>query len=107
MGAPATCPHGTPIPGPHGVAAYAGSRTLDTIAPGAVIRVARIAEDAEESAASLEALDHLGLRPGRQLRLLPRAADGGVRFDSGDGEAVLAAELAAKVWVDAQPGSGL
>ncbi len=100
LGRPAACPHGNPIPGRQGLPAYAGSLTLDQVAPGAGVRVVRIAEDTEESAAGLEYLDRLGLRPGRRLRVLSRLAEDCVRFDAGHGEADLSAAMAGKVWVD-------
>ena len=105
LGRPQACPHGNPIPGPQGLPAYAGTLTLDRVAAGAQVRVARIAEDAEESADNLACFDRLGLRPGRALCVLERTGGGPVRFAADAGEGVLSADLAAKVWVDEERGA--
>ncbi len=108
MGRPQACPHGNPIPGLSGLPAYAGTMTLDRAAAGVRLRVARIAEDAEESLENLACFERLGLRPGERLHVLARASGGGpVRFAAGAGEAPaeLAADLAAKVWVDEERGA--
>lgn len=101
MGRPAACPHGNPIPGAHGLPPYAGSATLDRAPVGGRLRVARIAEDAEEDAGQLATFERLGLRPGRRLEVLPRR-NGHVRFASDAGAAEVALDLAAKVWVDVE-----
>lgn len=109
LGRPAACPHGNPIPGAQGLPPYAGSLTLDQAPTGAWVRIARIAEDAEENADSLAALDRLGLRPGRRLHVLGRQSGGQTRFDAGRGEADLPMAMAGKVWVDPEaegPGGG-
>ncbi len=102
MGRPAACPHGNPIPGPRGLPAYAGKLTLDHAAPAATVRVARIAEDAEESAPNLARFDALGLRPGMRLRV-HRHVGAVVRFTTERGDGELEKTLAAKVWVDPAP----
>lgn len=107
MGQPQSCPHGNPIPGSAGLPAYAGALTLDRAAPGARVRVARIAEDAEESVENLACFDRLGLRPGQALRILDRLSLGSVRFiaNAAAEESELAADLAGKVWVDDERGA--
>lgn len=99
LGRPTVCPHGNPIPGVAGLPPYPGSRTLDAAPPDSTARVARIAEDAEESVEALAAFDRLRLRPGIPLRILQNTG-GTVRFQSGREEHALAHELAAKVWID-------
>jgi len=106
LGRPQACPHGNPIPGPHGLPTYAGSLTLEAAPAGATVVVVRIAEDAEESAEALTHFDRLGLRPGRRLRVLARTAGGPVRFAVGAAERELGEDLAAKVWVDAVAAGG-
>ncbi len=120
MGRPTTCPHGNPIPGEAGLPAYAGSATLADvaarrgrgIAPDGGARedgpasagepefhVARIAEDAEESADALALFDDLGLRPGVAVEVLD-SADHDLRVRVDGRAASLPKPLAAKVWVE-------
>ena len=106
MGQPTTCPHGNPIPGRAGLPPYAGSLTLDQAPPGTAGRVARIAEDAEESVDALVHFDRLALRPGTLLLVLANtsssgAASGGtVGFRVGENSHTLSQALAAQVWID-------
>lgn len=99
MGRPDTCPHGNPIPGPDGLPPYAGATTLDAVGPGSVIRVARIAEDAEETASALAEFERLGLRPGARLEVRGQG-DGQVRVSMGGDPRGVPVALASKVWVD-------
>ncbi len=103
LGRPDACPHGNPIPGATGLPPYAGSATLDHAPAGGRVRIARIAEDAEEDADNLVTFERLGLRPGRRIQVLPRGG-GHVRFAAESGAAELKLELAAKVWVDVETG---
>ena len=104
LGRPAACPHGNPIPGAMGLPPYQGSATLDHAPAGGRVRIARIAEDAEEDAGNLATFERLGLRPGRRILVLP-GRGGHVRFASESGAAELQLELAAKVWVDVEQGA--
>ena len=108
LGRPQACPHGNPIPGPSGLPVYAGTTTLDRAAAGVRLRVARIAEDAEENPENLACFERLGLRPGQRVCVLGRAGDAeSVRFAAGPGDvpAELTSDLAAKVWVDEERGA--
>jgi DtxR family Mn-dependent transcriptional regulator len=99
LGRPSVCPHGNPIPGERGLPPYAGHWTLDEAPAERPLRVARIAEDAEESAASLAEMERLGLRPGASVRVQAVVGEL-VRLETPSGAHAVVRELAAKVWVD-------
>ena len=98
---PTTCPHGNPIPGTDRVVETV--TTLDTIEPGAHIRLARITEQVEIDLESLTYLSSHGFIPGTTATVQSKAPDGTLvlELDVGGGTIALGPALAANLYIAA------
>jgi DtxR family Mn-dependent transcriptional regulator len=99
---PATCPHGSPIPGRDGTGAQ-HTRTLDTVPAGTQVRIEQITE---EEAALLRYLASLGLLPKAELSVEEVAPFGGpLLVRVGGARYAIGRDVAAKILVrgDTEP----
>ncbi|MGD0321826.1 MAG: metal-dependent transcriptional regulator [Acidimicrobiales bacterium] len=110
LGNPSTCPHGNPIPGagPSGGEGAADTEAareeqvcLAEVAPGRIVRLERITEEAELDVAGLKYLDDHGFIPGRSARVRERSPDGTMSLDL-DGQTIaLGAAISRQIFVSA------
>jgi DtxR family Mn-dependent transcriptional regulator len=99
LGDPATCPHGNPIPGSLSpVDASPQTRLADT-EPGQAVRLARLAEEVEQDAASLAYLDDSDFRPGASAVVRTRTPDGTLVIAVGDRMLALGPHLSERLFV--------
>lgn len=98
MGRPATCPHGNPIPGGDHPFRYSGDKTLDRAVTGEQVRVARIAEDAEEDMELLRLLHANGIMPGAKFRVAGLAG-GRMSLQRDASSFEVPVRVASKVWI--------
>lgn len=97
LGDPDVDPHGAPIPRADGTVDDTRLRTLDDLAVGSPVRVARMSD---RDPALLRYLGELGIRPGVTLRLVDRAPfDGPLTVAVGRARHVIGAAVARKVYV--------
>ena len=99
LGHPATDPHGDPIPSAAGEVPSAELPSLATVAVGARVTIARVADQEPEF---LRFAERLGLRPGARLAVHARdAASDALVLDLGRGRsASLGLRAAAKIFVE-------
>lgn len=105
LGHPRTCPHGNPIPGAP-AEPEAPHATLDAVAEGSEVRIARITEEGERDARLLDLFERIGIRPGARFCVVEVAPYAGTLTLHGPGGAVvMGLGAAATVWVhlDASP----
>jgi DtxR family Mn-dependent transcriptional regulator len=99
LGNPATCPHGSPIPG-GGLPREPRGTPLDRVAEGSQVIVERITEQGEDDERLLEFFWTHGIKPDARLTVTEVAPYRGTITVSVDGhEAVMGLETAAQVLV--------
>ena len=103
LGAPATCPHGNPIPGSRTAAPDVPTRPLAEAKEGERVRLVRISEEVETNLGSLTLLDESGFIPGAVARVGGRDHDGAVevRVEGGDGALRVSRDLSDRLFVGA------
>jgi DtxR family Mn-dependent transcriptional regulator len=99
LGNPATCPHGSPIPG-GGLPREPRGKPLDQAAEGARVVIERITEQGEDDMRLLEFFWTHGLKPGVALTVKEHALyRGTVTVEAADREATMGFETAAQILV--------
>jgi DtxR family Mn-dependent transcriptional regulator len=99
LGAPATCPHGNPIPGR--VPTYGALVSLSTLEPGVRARVRRISEVAEhEARALLTVLSEHGIAEGTIVEVAEPPRDDAAVLRSADRTFSLPVPATKWIWVE-------
>lgn len=103
MGAPETCPHGNPIPGPGRnptrYLADLGARRLTAATIGEPVDVVCISEVVEDESALLRYLGDRQIRPGARLTVQAQDGGSGVTANLNGQAVVITAAVADKIWV--------
>ncbi|HZS93713.1 MAG TPA: metal-dependent transcriptional regulator [Chloroflexota bacterium] len=101
---PTTCPHGNPIPGSElDGREFLRSRhavRLSDVNQGQAVRVVCVSEVVEDEGALIREVGHLGLHPGRELRV-SRQGPSGTTIDLDGEQTAVVKSLADKIWVAA------
>ncbi len=97
LGNPSTCPHGNPIPGSPPVAEL--QRPLAEAEPGEAIRLARITEQVEVDAGSLQYLSDSGFLPGVSATVLAKAPDGTLTLEIAGASVALGPAITHQLYV--------
>jgi DtxR family Mn-dependent transcriptional regulator len=100
LGDPATCPHGNPIPGSANAVDVGPLQPVASVPPGESAVVRRVDEEIEAQGDLMLLLERAGLLPGATVGVVG-STDDGLRVRCADGEVVLPARLAAKLYVGA------
>lgn len=101
LGAPATCPHGNPIPGsPDGPLPAPLPSLAEAASGGGTVRVARISEQLQADVEAMRRLVDHGLGPGTRVRVGQR--DGKVVVWIGAREVLLEQRMATLLYVSRQ-----
>jgi DtxR family Mn-dependent transcriptional regulator len=99
LGNPATCPHGSPIPG--GPVVLTEQMPMADAAPGSRVHLARITEQVETDPAALVYLSEHGIIPGRDAVISDRAPDGTLTITIDDDRSVaVGAAMSRQIYVD-------
>ena len=100
LGNPATCPHGSPIPG--GPVVTTPQIPMAEAAPGTHIHLARITEQIETDPDALVYLSEHGIIPGRDAVISERAPDGTVMLtvDEGAKTVAVGAAMSRQIYVN-------
>jgi DtxR family Mn-dependent transcriptional regulator len=96
LGPNATCPHGNPINKSAAERRKLGMQQLWEAPRGVAVRVDGMYERDRKL---LEYFDHLGIRPGVELKVLSRNYDGTITLELGKNSINLGEAAARKVWV--------
>jgi DtxR family Mn-dependent transcriptional regulator len=97
LGHPATCPHGSPIPTPHGDIARPAQVSLAELPVG---QAAIVSEVDDDDAAFLRYLSELGLVPGAKVEILDVAPfEGPITFRVASQMRSVGVEVTRRVWV--------
>jgi len=103
LGAPATCPHGNPIPGnaPGGIEYLRQKQAhrLTSAATGDTVAVVSISEVVEDESALLRELLDTGVVPGGELHILDADSGDSIRYVTKGKEYRIPRDLAEKIWV--------
>jgi DtxR family Mn-dependent transcriptional regulator len=103
MGAPATCPHGNPIPGPGRnptrYLADLDAKRLTGTAVGDAVDVVCISEVVEDESALLRYLGDRHIRPGAHLKVRVHDHERGVTAALNGEDVTIAPGVADKIWV--------
>jgi DtxR family transcriptional regulator, Mn-dependent transcriptional regulator len=100
LGNPATCPHGSPIPG--GPIVTIPQRQLADAPAGARVHLARITEQIETDPQALVYLSEHGIIPGRDAEVKERAPDGTMILvlDGAPSGVAVGAEMSRQIYID-------
>ena len=104
LGDPKVCPHGHPIPALDAVYEPRHLAYLTDAQSGASVRIVEVVEDDSEM---LRLLDAGGLRPGKIVQVVERAAGGAVTVTGPSGKTVVPFDLARLVAVAVEADSAL